>query len=516
MYANENARFADHLGIPASVFSGPTVTLELPPKAAGNPEAGIAFMMAANLLCRMFTKLHLLAPDIPVGPNAWTIRALSELVDPLSQISEGTVSWGPPPSTEIAVGVGAIPSIPAVHATFFSFGGWDAALELELTGSQPGPLAALFSACYGTAQAFIYAARMTGAEYRPMRPFRLSLLNYEETSQPVEFPLEVKILDTHLVGVGAVGSALAYSLAHLRSISGTLNAIDDDFVDFTNLGRYILMRKADAIPQQPDQRSGKAKVDVAVSALSHCGVRVEPFRMTFKEFRAGHQEPIGLLLTPVDSEVGRCELAADLPRMVLNAATGHSTVTISRHLFGDGKACLRCLYLPRENALTTEMRLADALGMSLAEVEDYLANNRPVAADLARRIEAHLKSPAGSLDSFIGQHLQSLYQRAICGHAAIRTPMGAVVSPLSFISAAAGVMLAAELVKVSVPGLSLFALDNYFRIDTMANPNPDFKEVKMQEPTRRCICWDPVYQTVYRQRFTNEALDKPDDGSRSK
>jgi hypothetical protein len=501
MYTDENARFADQLGVSTSVFSGPIVTLELPPKAAHHPEAGIAFMMAANLLCRIFTKLHLVAPDIQVGPNAWAIRTLSELVDPLSEISEGDVSWGPAASTEIAVAVGAASTIPPAHATFFSFSGWDAALELELVGSQPGPLAALFSACYGAAQAFIYAARIVGAQYRPIRPFRLSLLNYEEVSRPVEFPLEVNIPDTHLVGVGAVGSALVYSLAHLRSINGNLTAIDDDFVDFTNLGRYILMRKADAIPQQPNQTSGKAKVEVAVNALSRHGVRAEPCRMTFKEFRTGRKDPIELLLTPVDSEAGRCELAADLPRMVLNAATGHSTVTISRHHFDDGKACLRCLYLPRENALSTEMRLADALGMPVAEVKDHLANNCRVPADLARRIESHLRRPAGSLDSFVGQHLQSLYQRAICGHTAIDTSVGTVVSPLSFISAAAGVMLAVELVKVSVPELLLFALDNYFRIDTMANPNPDFKEAKMQEPTRRCICWDPVYQAVYRQRF---------------
>ncbi len=169
------------------------------------------------------------------------------------------------------------------------------------------------------------------------------------------------------------------------------------------------------------------------------------------------------------------------------------SLTMARHVY----VASTC----RANTLTAEMRLADALGMPLAEVEDYLANNRPVAADLARRIETHLNRPAGSLDSFVGQHLPSLYQRAICGHMAMETSVGTVISPLSFISATAGVMLAAELVKVSVPELSLFALDNYFRIDTMANPNADFKEVKAQELTRRCICWDEAYRTVYRRRF---------------
>jgi hypothetical protein len=228
--------------------------------------------------------------------------------------------------------------------------------------------------------------------------------------------------------------------------------------------------------------------------------------MTFARFRESHKQPIDLLLTPVDSEAGRCKLAAELPRMVLNAATGHTTVTISRHHFDDGKACLQCLYLPRKNELTTEKRLADALGMPLNEVEDHLANNRRVTVDLARRIEITINRPLGSLDSSIGERLQSLYQREICGQAVIKTSVGTVVSPLSFISAAAGVMLAAELVKVSVSEVAAFALDNYFRIDTLTNPNPDFKEVKMQESTHRCICWDKDYRTIYHQRFNITAL----------
>jgi len=163
-----------------------------------------------------------IATDIPIGPNAWGLHNLSELIGPLSEISEGTVSWGSAARSDIVVGVGAAPASPAVHRTFFSFSGWDAALEIELTGDEPGPLGALFSACYGTAQAFIYAAQMVGAEYRPMQPFRLSLLNYEETGQPVPCPLEINIRDAHLVGVGAIGSALVYSLAHFPSVGRSL------------------------------------------------------------------------------------------------------------------------------------------------------------------------------------------------------------------------------------------------------------------------------------------------------
>jgi hypothetical protein len=72
---------------------------------------------------------------------------------------------------------------------------------------------------------------------------------------------------------------------------------------------------------------------------------------------------------------------------------------------------------------------------------------------------------------------------------------------LSFISAAAGVLLAIELVKQFTPELHAFVLDNYFRFDTLMNPNPDFKSVRLQEPTRRCICWDRDYVDIYKRRF---------------
>ena len=137
----------------------------------------------------------------------------------------------------------------------------------------------------------------------------------------------------------------------------------------------------------------------------------------------------------------------------------------------------------------------------MQEVEDHLANNRPVTLPILRRVEQHRRLQEGTLDLWVGQHLQSLYQRAVCGEAAIATAAGTIVSPLSFISAAAGVLLAVELVKQFTPELHAFVLDNYFRFDTLMNPNPDFKSVRLQEPTRRCICWDRDYVDIYKRRF---------------
>jgi hypothetical protein len=69
-YAQQNELFAKQLGVAATVFAAPTVALELQAAHADHAGATIAFMFAANLLVRLFRKLHLVAPDVPLGPNA--------------------------------------------------------------------------------------------------------------------------------------------------------------------------------------------------------------------------------------------------------------------------------------------------------------------------------------------------------------------------------------------------------------------------------------------------------------
>src|SRR5947208_225635 len=107
----------------------------------------------------------------------------------------------------------------------------------------------------------------------------------------------------------------------------------------------------------------------------------------------------------------------------------------------------------------------------------------------------------GKFQDYVGKHIQSFYQRAVCGEAQVNTPSGTIISPLSFISAAAGVLLAAEFVKLRAPQLSKYAIENYFRMDTLFAPNPVFRQTRPQDPSHRCICWDPDYIETYREKY---------------
>jgi hypothetical protein len=493
-YSAVNQGFAREIGDAEEVFSKPVVAVELPPGQAGRPDAVIAFAFAANQMVRLFSKVHLVAPDVPLGPNPWGIPTLDLLERPLAQLSEGAVEWTCPRSVDVALGIGAPPTARARHQVTACFNGFEASLDLPLgSGDVPGPFGALLAACYGTAQVFAHAVRLAGGGRPPIAPFRLSLLDYDSRGTNLALPEEIDLGEVHLVGVGAVGSAAVYSLGHLPRLRGTLYPIDNDHVDERNLNRYVLMRRCDV---------GRMKADVARDALAHTGLAVLPKAATFEAFRKEWLGPIDLLLTPVDSEAGRRKLASHLPRSVLNAATGNSTVTVSRHGFADGKACLSCLYLPRQEDMTTEKRIALDVGLSVREVEELLSTNAPVSAEVTRRIERHRGVPDGSYASHVGKsHIQSLYQQAVCGAAPVTAAGGTIVSPLSFISATAGVMLAAELVKFRSPALMRYALDNYFRVDTLAAPNPAFRQVRAQEPSGRCICHDRDFADVYRSRY---------------
>ena len=150
----------------------------------------------------------------------------------------------------------------------------------------------------------------------------------------------INIPEAHLVGVGAVGSACLYALAHLPGLAGEIHLIDNETFDESNMNRYVLMRQSDL--ERP-------KVDVGTRAFSGHGLSAVPHEMTYNQFARKFQKAVDLLLTPVDSEEGRRALAKELPRRVINAATGGTTVTLSTHGFADGKACLHCLYLPKAN-----------------------------------------------------------------------------------------------------------------------------------------------------------------------
>ena len=492
-FRSENQRFVEQIDVSPEVFSRPTIAVELRPDAARHPGNTAAFLLAVNLLSRTFERVHAVFPSgIEAADHPWGLGTVRAVVDELNDTVEGAVHIGAPGRSDVVLSVGARSSISADREVVVRGSPWRAALDCDLASEGEGIFGFLYAACMGAAQVLLHVLNGMKAAYRPMAPFNFSLLDLLPCGADVDTPKLITIPGTHLVGVGAVGSAAVYALAYLGDLQGVLHLIDNEAVDKTNLNRYVLMRRRDV---------GRSKVDVARDALGRTAIQSVPFRGAFSCYVKKHGGAINLLLSPVDSPEGRRGLAKELPQRVINAATGRTTVTVSTHGFNDGKACLHCLYPVDPNGASREDIMAADMGLSVEEVRELVRTNAPVDAQLVARIEAHRGADPGRWAGNVGAPIDSFYVKAVCGEATLRLPVANVVAPLSFISASAGILLAVELVKTAHPELSRWALDNYFRVDTLKHPNPAFRRLQPQDRSGRCICRDPDYIGVYSEKY---------------
>lgn len=495
-FRDENLRFAEQFDIEQSVFSTSVITVELRAKSAKHEGHIAAFLLAVNLLSRTFERVHAVFPaGTEAHSHPWHLTTVKAVVNELKNTVGGSLRIGPPKHSNVVLSIGAPPSLSADREVMVEGSDWLAALDCNLPKAGNGVLGSLYAATVGASQVLLHTLHLANAPYEPMGAHRFSLLDLLPSDSDRDTPKPIWIPETHLVGVGAIGSAAIYALAHLKGVGGLLHLIDNETVDEPNLNRYILMRRRDI---------NRSKVEAATEALRTTSIDVKPFPTAFATFLKDQEPLVNLLLTPVDSEEGRRRLAKTLPRRVINAATGGTTVTLSTHGFADGKACLHCLYLPKANEATAEEIMARDMGLPIGTVEKLIEANTPMDERLIAQIERHRGAEQGTWADYEGSAIHSFYAKAVCGDAEIRLPTANVIAPLSFVSAAAGILLAAELVKTRHPELRRHALDNYFRVDTLKQPNPAFRRTRPQDPSGRCICQDPDYIAVYNDKYPSQ------------
>ena len=109
---------------------------------------------------------------------------------------------------------------------------------------------------------------------------------------------------------------------------------------------------------------------------------------------------------------------------------------------------------------TTRVRLLErATGLNMRMVEQYLAADIPLEATVLRQIERHRGLPPNSLSLYENATLEDLrVGELLYGATAVGTATGTVAVAAPYVTALAGVMLAAEALKASVPGLAGYRL----------------------------------------------------------
>ncbi|MEO7572379.1 MAG: hypothetical protein ABIX10_08070 [Acidimicrobiales bacterium] len=286
-----------------------------------------------------------------------------------------------------------------------------------------------------------------------------SALTLRSSGTPIDDPDpgEPGELDGLLVGGGSVGGAFAYALAYEPHLVGHLSVCDPQHLDMTNPYRAILATATAAAREE-------AKAEEVKRALAvHHGLLVDAHVGTITTWEADHSDPpmLPLLLVAVDSRESRELIQDALPLEVLNAAVGNDLVVISGHRTGSGP-CMCCLHMPQVlDATAIKNRLiADGTGLDQRLVNEARVRRTPLDDQHLRHVERHRGLRPGALARYAGLTLDELYEAEILyGETRITTPAGTAVAVAApFVTALAGVLLAGEALKRSMPAAAPYAL----------------------------------------------------------
>jgi hypothetical protein len=301
-----------------------------------------------------------------------------------------------------------------------------------------------------------------------------------------------------LVGAGAIGNAVIWALSRAQ-VKGTIHVVDHERIELSNLQRYVLALRRD---------DNAVKVDLAAAVPRKKTMTITPHAITFADFVATHGYQHAVVAVSVDTARDRVAVQASLPRIALNGWTqpGDLGVSVHPHFGRAAEACVGCLYLPDGEAPNEDEIVANALRIPerLREVRDLLDSRAPLQRPLLEAIAGALGRPIELLLPFEGRAIRELYVRGVCGGAVIPlgqagTPAQDVHVPLAHQSALAGVLLAAQLVRVAI-GLAP-ATATVTTINVMDELSEYLTLPRQRRVDRRCICGDPDFVDAFEAKW---------------
>jgi len=464
---------------------------------AGGPEGRVTAELLVNLLARFYPRIGI--SESESGKSAYTreLIALARRTNPDIEVTHGVHE-----ATVVAVVGGARPpdKIPAVY---LGSSGWVARFspgEPQGCDSSTNPLGAAAAACFGAANVFrsVFADVLKQSEIDSS--FSLSLADPGPSKSPTSNPSteSADIGQTHLVGVGAIGSATAWVLARFPGLRGTLHLIDPQTVDDTTPQRYEL-----AFPDQV----GTPKVQLAAAGFRSSAVSAIPHQRDW----AGYLHESGdwslqRVAVALDTAEDRIGVQSSLPKRILNAWTNPGDLGVSRHLsFGNGP-CLACLYLGNAGPKSKDQLVAESIGLpgELMAVRKMLYLATPLDDAFLGRIAAANRLPPENLLGFRGRSLDEFYSQAVCGGLLLqesgRPDSAPAEVPLAFQSALAGVLLAAEVVA-DAAGMRIGALPPLTRINVLHPLGEYLSPPRERDATGKCLCADPDFLRAYQAKY---------------
>lgn len=445
------------------------------------PSAEIVTALLTTLLLRLdefAPTIHLLVPAerktrLPGLRDGALIDALRHEHGGFSSIERLTASAAADPTVRLVVGSSAS------HDISIDVDGWRAGLRAATGRCEGVPVAAAFAGVLAANEVLQQMLR----PFIRVRPFEGLVSLWDLAISGSDGP-EVGIVDLDAVAFaacGGVASAAGWTLA-LHELAGKPLLVDPDAIDDegTNLNRHLTASYLDI---------GQPKATLMATLLDDAGAESE---VSVARWSSATGQSVEIVLASPDHDGVRRQVQLDLPRVVLAGGTGDGgTYQVASHSFIDG-ACACCLW---RGDLTDSSPLdgaARSLGVERGLLEPYVNSAEPLPPAVLSKVEddsvrAALKMVPGSQ---LVEH--------VCATIRVAPAAPAVSAPM--LSAAPGILLAAELIKERLHApTSLRADANTLTASVLGAPHARWVSRRAKRPG--CECTDDLYIEHYRRKW---------------
>lgn len=494
---------ADDERVLSELISGTTIRILLS-RDAGKTFAGqVLTYQLATLTARLFDRVEICGEEADLchprmtllsGPFLPALRLLLGKLRPLSPMAES--------SRIVKVVVGQDASVQG--QLFLGATDWGALFsqtEPQSVSDTTNPIGALTASTLGASEVFkyVFSGKIRGAVNAPS--YSLSLLDYHEAAGSEPALPDCIDVDATLFGSGSIGCGFLLGALFTPQLHGALTIVDNGRFDTKNPYKYALLDWSTA--QQGPYKAAWVQQQIQRYAPGRLTARA--FVGTAESYVASlpHDYTIPLALSAVDTPDARLEIQDTLPERILNTGIEGTLAQVSTHGFGEGP-CLACLSMQVALEAWNAGPIAARTGLSPARVHQLIQRNEAMTQQDLDTIRArHLvfEEYLSSLDSFLGQPLLSFWNRVAYSETPVQVGEApSVLVTTAFVSAFAGILLLAELIKQSVPELQPYRVSNSYQHQLLGVPAGGLFQYA-RDARGWCLCHSTYRLAIYHEKY---------------
>lgn len=477
----ESLRFTDKLGIPADrvtdIRSRTHIIITASADCMHDYSGQIMLEVGVNLLARIFPHVSVEVDCIPAA----YLKTQKPLDEHLQSVIQDSYTWkGIPdnPRSDFYFVVGNLPV--EGNAVYVDAEGWASFVgvrpsSLNEKSSVKIPVGSVAAACLGVAE-------IVKQVYKDYIPNNLLLvqdgiwfntLTYNDRPTPNINCVNIHLDRVVLFGCGSIGSSLLYVLSFIPEVTGFLDIVDRDRkIDKNNLQRYSLLTVSDV---RDYQGVSKARWAAEKTKRRLPDLSITPWDGQLGEIvkylNANPSRPvIKLAVSAVDNIEARIQIADCLAKRTINAGTGDTTLTITRHGFADGKACLACYYIANTPNVSWYQEVGNQTGLPVDRVAYLLQGRAVINMDDLNTMVVRGFITADQIEDLVNTDFASLVNRRLYSAVNVKSDDD-VEKPVTapYVSTMAGALLAGELIK-EICGLQDMWAKNKYQTDMLSLP----------------------------------------------